>query len=50
MQYAINTPNFGPFSDIRVMAELAHEAEESGWDGFFIWDHIGETRMECSRS
>jgi alkanesulfonate monooxygenase SsuD/methylene tetrahydromethanopterin reductase-like flavin-dependent oxidoreductase (luciferase family) len=23
------------------MAELAHEAEESGWDGFFIWDHIG---------
>jgi alkanesulfonate monooxygenase SsuD/methylene tetrahydromethanopterin reductase-like flavin-dependent oxidoreductase (luciferase family) len=25
-----------------MYAELAHEAEESGWDGFFIWDHILE--------
>ena len=41
MHYAINTPNFGAYSDIRVMAELAHDAEEAGWDGFFIWDHIG---------
>ena len=41
MYYAINTPNFGIYSDPRLMAELAHEAEESGWDGFFIWDHIG---------
>jgi len=22
------------------MAELAHEAEEAGWDGFFVWDHL----------
>src|SRR5450432_652641 len=41
MQFAINVPNFGSFSDARLMAELAHEAEEAGWDGFFIWDHIG---------
>ena len=41
MQFAINTPNFGSFSDARLMAELAHEAEDSGWDGFFVWDHIG---------
>lgn len=41
MKYAINTPNFGLYSDPRLMAELAHEAEESGWDGFFLWDHIG---------
>src|SRR5690348_5279774 len=41
MRYAINTPNFGAFSDARVMADLAREAEEAGWDGFFIWDHIG---------
>lgn len=41
MQFAINTPNFGSFGDARVMAELAHEAEDAGWDGFFIWDHIG---------
>ena len=24
------------------MAELAHEAEDSGWDGVFIWDHISQ--------
>lgn len=40
MQFAINIPNFGIYSDPRVVAELTHEAEESGWDGFFIWDHI----------
>jgi alkanesulfonate monooxygenase SsuD/methylene tetrahydromethanopterin reductase-like flavin-dependent oxidoreductase (luciferase family) len=22
------------------VAELAHEAEEAGWDGFFLWDHL----------
>ena len=22
------------------MAELARVAERSGWDGFFVWDHI----------
>lgn len=38
MQFAINIPNVG---DARPLAELAHEAEDSGWDGFFIWDHIG---------
>ncbi len=41
MQFAINTPNFGSFSDVRLMAELAREAEDAGWDGFFVWDHIG---------
>jgi len=41
MRFAINVPNFGVFGDARALAELAHEAEESGWDGFFLWDHIG---------
>jgi hypothetical protein len=41
MQFAINTPNFGSFGDARLLAELAHEAEDAGWDGFFVWDHIG---------
>lgn len=40
MQFAIDIPHFGPFSDPHLVAELAHEAEEAGWDGFFIWDHI----------
>ncbi len=41
MRFAINTPNFGSFSDARLMAQLAREAEDTGWDGFFVWDHIG---------
>src|ERR1700676_703002 len=40
MQYAFDLANFGPYADPRVLADLAHQAEESGWDGFFIWDHI----------
>ncbi len=40
MQYAFDVANFGPYADPRVLADLAHRAEDSGWDGFFIWDHI----------
>jgi alkanesulfonate monooxygenase SsuD/methylene tetrahydromethanopterin reductase-like flavin-dependent oxidoreductase (luciferase family) len=40
MKYAIHVPNFATYSDPRVMVELAHEAEDAGWDGFFLWDHI----------
>lgn len=40
MRYGVYLPNFGPFSDARVLADYAHDAENAGWDGFFIWDHI----------
>lgn len=40
MQFGIYLPNFGPYGDARVLASLATDAEQSGWDGFFIWDHI----------
>jgi len=40
MKYGIYLPNFGPYGDARMLADLAALAEESGWDGFFIWDHI----------
>lgn len=40
MQFAIDIPHFGPFSDPLLVAELAYEAEEAGWDAFFVWDHI----------
>jgi alkanesulfonate monooxygenase SsuD/methylene tetrahydromethanopterin reductase-like flavin-dependent oxidoreductase (luciferase family) len=41
MQFGIDTPNFDLYADPRLMADLAHEAEDAGWDGFFLWDHIG---------
>src|SRR5215218_8617487 len=31
---------FEDLSDPRLLAELAAEAEEAGWDGVFVWDHI----------
>jgi alkanesulfonate monooxygenase SsuD/methylene tetrahydromethanopterin reductase-like flavin-dependent oxidoreductase (luciferase family) len=37
---AINVGPFGELADPRVLASLAARAEERGWDGFFIWDHI----------
>src|SRR5215472_18904209 len=40
MQFAIDLPPFGPFSDPNLVADLAQEAEEAGWNGFFLWDHI----------
>src|SRR5882757_3782415 len=40
MRFGIDTPQFGPYANPRTLAELARQAEESGWDGFFIWDHI----------
>jgi alkanesulfonate monooxygenase SsuD/methylene tetrahydromethanopterin reductase-like flavin-dependent oxidoreductase (luciferase family) len=40
MKYAFDVANFGPYADPRVLADLAHRAEDAGWDGFFIWDHV----------
>jgi alkanesulfonate monooxygenase SsuD/methylene tetrahydromethanopterin reductase-like flavin-dependent oxidoreductase (luciferase family) len=31
---------FDELADPRVMARLAASAEENGWDGFFVWDHV----------
>jgi len=40
MNYGLYLPNFGAFGDARVLANLARDAEQAGWDGFFIWDHV----------
>jgi alkanesulfonate monooxygenase SsuD/methylene tetrahydromethanopterin reductase-like flavin-dependent oxidoreductase (luciferase family) len=40
MHYGIYLPNFGPYGDARVLAGLARDAEDAGWDGFFLWDHV----------
>jgi alkanesulfonate monooxygenase SsuD/methylene tetrahydromethanopterin reductase-like flavin-dependent oxidoreductase (luciferase family) len=36
----MDVPPFGELADPRVLAGLAAAAEERGWDGFFVWDHI----------
>lgn len=39
MKFALHVPNFDTYSDPRALSQLAYEAEDSGWDGFFLWDH-----------
>lgn len=36
----VNVPNFGDYSDPRAFAALAVDAENAGWDGVFVWDHM----------
>ena len=40
MKFGIDVINAGHFADPKHAVELAQAAEASGWDGFFIWDHL----------
>lgn len=40
MRYGVTLPNFGHFFEPRSLATVARDAEEAGWDGFFLWDHV----------
>jgi hypothetical protein len=40
MRFGVSLPPFGDFADVRLLAEAARRAEEAGWDGFFVWDHV----------
>ncbi|GAA3046556.1 LLM class flavin-dependent oxidoreductase [Actinokineospora globicatena] len=46
MRFSINIPNFGDFADARAVARVASAAEEAGWDGLFIWDHVVHYKAE----
>jgi alkanesulfonate monooxygenase SsuD/methylene tetrahydromethanopterin reductase-like flavin-dependent oxidoreductase (luciferase family) len=40
MRFGLFLPLFDSLADPAVVARLAGEAEEVGWDGFFLWDQI----------
>jgi alkanesulfonate monooxygenase SsuD/methylene tetrahydromethanopterin reductase-like flavin-dependent oxidoreductase (luciferase family) len=40
MRYGIHIHNYGQYADVRELAGIAHEAEDAGWDGFFVCDHL----------
>ena len=40
MRSGLFLPLFDPLADPALVARLAAEAEEAGWDGFFVWDQI----------
>ena len=39
-RHGIFVAPFEELSEPRVVSELAARAEERGWDGFFVWDHV----------
>ncbi|MCB1249228.1 MAG: LLM class flavin-dependent oxidoreductase, partial [Acidimicrobiales bacterium] len=40
MRHALYLPPFGELADVRALAEIAATAEDAGWDGLFLWDHL----------
>ena len=40
VRHALFLPIFDELADARTVAGLAADAEEHGWDGVFVWDHI----------
>ncbi|MFI1385449.1 LLM class flavin-dependent oxidoreductase [Embleya sp. NPDC020886] len=40
LRSALWLPLFDDLADPRVVAGLAADAEEAGWDGCFVWDHL----------
>jgi alkanesulfonate monooxygenase SsuD/methylene tetrahydromethanopterin reductase-like flavin-dependent oxidoreductase (luciferase family) len=45
MKYGLDVSTIGEYSDPRILADLAAEAEQAGWDGFFLWDVIFAERQ-----
>jgi len=46
MRHAVFVPPFGELADPIVVARLAVLAEELGWHGLFVWDHIAYRRVD----
>jgi alkanesulfonate monooxygenase SsuD/methylene tetrahydromethanopterin reductase-like flavin-dependent oxidoreductase (luciferase family) len=40
MYSGLTLPIFDALADPLVLADLAAAAEEAGWDGVFVWDHV----------
>jgi hypothetical protein len=40
VKFAIYSHTYHPFSNPAVLADLAKDAEQAGWDGYFLWDVI----------
>jgi len=40
VKFAFNLPTFDHLADARLLADLAVEVEEAGWDRVLVWDHV----------
>jgi probable F420-dependent oxidoreductase len=41
VRYGISLANIGTYAEPHAAVRLATAAEDSGWDGVFLWDHLG---------
>ena len=41
MHYGLNVVTLGEYADPRNVLRLASVAEVAGWEGLFVWDHMG---------
>ncbi len=48
MKYAIYLPTFTPFGSPEIIADLARDAEQAGWDGVFLWDDVAGTENDLA--
>jgi alkanesulfonate monooxygenase SsuD/methylene tetrahydromethanopterin reductase-like flavin-dependent oxidoreductase (luciferase family) len=46
LRHGVHVPNLREYGDPEVLVRLAVEAEQAGWDGFFVWDHMLHRRTE----
>jgi alkanesulfonate monooxygenase SsuD/methylene tetrahydromethanopterin reductase-like flavin-dependent oxidoreductase (luciferase family) len=40
VRFAVCAANFGSWADPHLAVRAARAAEASGWDGYFVWDHL----------
>jgi alkanesulfonate monooxygenase SsuD/methylene tetrahydromethanopterin reductase-like flavin-dependent oxidoreductase (luciferase family) len=40
LRFAVALSNFGTYADPQAAVRVAQAAETTGWDGFFLWDHL----------
>ena len=45
MKFSLSLMNLSYLGDATLLADIAREAEDSGWDAVFLWDHVNWTDM-----
>jgi alkanesulfonate monooxygenase SsuD/methylene tetrahydromethanopterin reductase-like flavin-dependent oxidoreductase (luciferase family) len=40
VRFGLYVAPFGELADVAALAQVAARAESSGWEGFFVWDHV----------
>jgi len=47
VRFGLSVINFGRYAEPATLIALARAAEDAGWDGLFLWDHLAWTWEEA---